>query len=89
MDVLLARHAMEGTRVEAEITSENTAAKRLGMCWVEHFRSHFQSHFPVKVFLVRLHSVCSLRFVVPHAARVFDHIVVFEIAFMDDQAQIT
>ena len=89
MDVLLARHAMEGTRVEAQITSENTAVKRLRMRRVEHFRSHFQSHFPVKVFLVRLHSVCNLRFVVPQAARVFDHFVVFEIAFMDNQAQIT
>ena len=85
----MARHAIEGTRVEAQITSENTAAKRLRMCRVEHFRSHFQSHFPVKVFFVRLHSVCSLRFVVPlHGARVVDHLVVFEIAFMDNQAQI-
>ena len=39
----------------------NTAAKRLRMRQVEHFRSLFQSHFPVKVSRA-LHSVCSLWF---------------------------
>ena len=39
----------------------NTAAKRLRMRQVEHFRSLFQSHFPVKVARA-LHSVCSLWF---------------------------
>ena len=50
---------------------------------VEHFRSLFQSHFPVKVPRA-LHSVVLL-----YAARVFDYFVVIEIAFMDNQAQIT
>ena len=39
----------------------NTAAKRLRMRQVEHFRSLFQSHFPVKVSRA-LHSVCGLWF---------------------------
>ena len=57
---------------------------------VEHFRSLFQSHFPVKVSRA-LHSVCSLcgSVVLLYAARVFDSFVVIEIAFMDNQAQIT
>ena len=38
----------------------------------------FQSHFPVRS-----------KFVLLHAARVFDYFVVIEIAFMDNQAQIT
>ena len=65
----------------------NTAAKRLRMRQVEHFRSLFQSHFPVKVSRA-LHSVCSVWFSC-YAARVFDYFVVIEIAFMDNQAQIT
>ena len=43
----------------------NTAAKRLRMRQVEHFRSLFQSHFPVRSkspARVRIHSVCSLWF---------------------------
>ena len=43
----------------------NTAAKRLRMRQVEHFRSLFQSHFPVRSkspARSRLHSVCSLWF---------------------------
>ena len=43
----------------------NTAAKRLRMRQVEHFRSLFQSHFPVRSkspARFRLHFVCSLRF---------------------------
>ena len=66
----------------------NTAAKRLRMRQVEHFRSFFQSHFPVRSkspARSRLHSVCVLLY----AARVFDYFVVIEIAFMDNQAQIT
>ena len=61
---------------------------------VEHFRSLFQSHFPVrsKSFArARLHSVCAAcgSVVLLHAARVFDYFVVIEIAFMDNQAPIT
>ena len=43
----------------------NTAAKRLRMRQVEHFRSLFQAHFPVRSkspARSRLHSVCSLWF---------------------------
>ena len=43
----------------------NTAAKRLRMRQVEHFRSLFQSHFQVRSkspARARLHSVCSLWF---------------------------
>ena len=43
----------------------NTAAKRLRMRQFEHFRSLFQSHFPVRSkspARSRLHSVCSLWF---------------------------
>ena len=36
----------------------NTAAKRLRMRQVKHFRSHFQSHFPVKVSHAHLASFC-------------------------------
>ena len=75
----------------------NCTAKGLRMRQVEHFRSLFQSHFPVRSkspARSRLHSVCSLRFscshcVQLHATRVFDYFVVIEIAFMDNQAQIT
>ena len=52
---------------------------------VEHFRSLFQSHFTVRSkspARARIHFVCN-------AARVFDYFVVIEIAFMDNQAQIT
>ena len=43
----------------------NTAAKRLRMRQFEHFRSLFQSHFPVRSKSpahARIHSVCSLWF---------------------------
>ena len=58
----------------------NTAAKRLRMRQVEHFRSLFQSHFPVGFILC---AACS-SVVLLHAARVFDYFVVIEIAFMDN-----
>ena len=60
---------------------------------VEDFRSLFQSHFPVRsksparsasFWCAACGSVVLL-----HAARVFDYFVVIEIAFMDNQAQIT
>ena len=57
----------------------NTAAKRLRMRQVEHFRSLFQS----------LSSAACDSVVLLYAARVFDYFVVIEIAFMDNQAQIT
>ena len=59
---------------------------------VEHFRSLFQSHFQVRSpARARLHSVCAAcgSVVLLHAARVFDYFVFIEIAFMDNQAQIT
>ena len=66
----------------------NTAAKRLCLLQVEHFRSLFQSHFPVRSKSpVRCAGCGSV--VLLHAARVFDYFVVIEIAFMDNQAQIT
>ena len=46
-----------------EHLKQNTAAKRLRMRQVEHFRSLFQSHFPVRSkssARALLHSVCSL-----------------------------
>ena len=52
---------------------------------VEHFRSLFQSHFPVR----SKSPARSWSVVLPHAARVFDYFVVIEIVFMDNQAQIT
>ena len=60
---------------------------------VEHFRSLFQSHFPVRFSLPRafgfiLCAACG-SVVLLHAARVFDYFVVIEIGFMDNQAQIT
>ena len=71
----------------------NTAAKRLHMRQVVHFRSLFQSHFPVKSSRHRalgfiLFAACG-SVVLLHPARVFDYFVVIEIAFMDNQAQIT
>ena len=72
------------------------AAKRLRMRQFGHFRSLFQSHFPVRSkspARARIHSfihsfiLCSV--VLLHAARVFDYFVLFEIAFMDNQVQIT
>ena len=44
--------------------TKNTTAKRLRMLRVEHFRSNLRSHFPGKVSRARLHSLCSMRFVV-------------------------
>ena len=72
----------------------NTAAKRLRMRQVEHFRSLFQSHFQVfKSDLPRalgfiLCAACG-SVVLLHVARVFYYFVFIEIAFMDNQAQIT
>ena len=68
----------------------NTAAKRLLMRQIEHFRSLFQSHFSVrsKSPARSLFAACG-SVVLLHAARVFDYFVVIEIAFMDNQAQIT
>ena len=66
----------------------NTAAKRLRMRQVEHFRSLFQSHFPVKVSARFILCAACGSVVLLHAARVFDYFVVIEIAFMDNQAQI-
>ena len=58
---------------------------------VEHFWSLFQSDFPVRsksparfILCVACGSVVLL-----YAARVFDYFVVIEIAFMDNQAQIS
>ena len=57
---------------------------------VEHFWSLFQSDFPVRsksparFILAACGSVVLL-----YAARVFDYFVVIEIAFMDNQAQIS
>ena len=80
-------------REEGKIASGNTAAKRLRMCQVEHFRSLFQSHFPVMQSLPRalgfiLCAACG-SVVLLHAACDFDYFVVIEIAFIDTQAQIT
>ena len=73
----------------------NTAAKRLRMRQVEHFRSLFQSHFPVKIKVILravgfiLCAACG-SVILLLAARVFDYFVVIEIAFMDKPlAQIT
>ena len=71
----------------------NTAAKRLRMRQVEHFRSLFQSHFQSDQSFPRalgfiLCAACG-SVVLLYAARVFDYFVVIEIAFMDNQAQIT
>ena len=76
--------------IRLHTTANNTAAKRLRMRQVEHFRSLFQSHFPVKVSRA-LHSVCSCGSVCCSAlcCSCFDYFVNIEIAFMDNQAQIT
>ena len=66
--------------------STNTAEKRPCMRQVEHFRSLFRSHFPALGFI--LCAACG-SVVLLHAARVFDYFVVIEIAFMDNQVQIT
>ena len=61
----------------------NTVAKRLRMHQVEHFRSLFHSHFPVRSkspASAQLLAACGSVFLL-HAAR--------EIAFMENQAQIT
>ena len=71
----------------------NCTAKGLRMRQVEHFRSLFQSHLPVRSkspSRARLHSVCSLWFSCSASCcSCFDYFVVIEIAFMDNQAQIT
>ena len=71
--------------------TQNTAAKRLRMRQVEHFRSLFQSYFPVRskspfcvLLVVQLFCFMLLVFLT-----VFIIFVVIEIAFMDNQAQIT
>ena len=75
------------------IISATKTAKRLRMRQVEHFRSLFQSHLPVRSkspARVRIHSVCSLWFSSSASCcSCFDYFVVIEIAFMDNQAQIT
>ena len=73
----------------------NTAAKRLGMRQVDHFRSLFQSvcsdqrgqSLPRALGLI-LYAACG-SVVLLHATSVFDYIVVIEIAFMDNQGEIT
>ena len=57
----------------------------------EHFRSLFQSHFPVRSKSPARSRLCAAcgSVVLLYAARVFDYFVVIEIAFMDNQAQIT
>ena len=60
---------------------------------VEHFRSLFQSTLQSDQSLPRafgfiLYAACG-SVVLLHAACVFDYFVVIEIAFMDNQAQIT
>ena len=69
----------------------NTAAKRLRMPQVEHFRSLFQSHFPVRSKSPARFILCAAcgSVVLLYAARVFDYFVVIEIAFMDNQVHIT
>ena len=69
----------------------NTAAKRLRMRQVEHFRSLFRirsDHSLPRALGFILCAACG-SVVLLHAARVFDYFVVIEIAFMDNQAQIT
>ena len=75
----------------------NTAAKHLRMRQVEHFRSLFlfSNTFPFqsdqslpRALGFTLCAACG-SVVLLHAARVFDYFVVIEIAFMDNQAQIT
>ena len=58
---------------------------------VEHFRSLFQSHFPVRSKSPARFILCAAcgSVALLHAACVFDSFVVIEIAFMDNQAQIT
>ena len=77
-----------GTSSGTKGQKSNTAAKRLRMRQIEHFRSLFQSHFPVKVSRA-LHSVCSLWFSCSALCCSCFCFVVIEIAFMDSQAQIT
>ena len=69
----------------------NTAEKRLRMGQVDNFRSLFQAHFPVSLprALGFILCVACGSVVLLHAARVFDYFLVIEIAFMDNQAQIT
>ena len=63
---VLVGRAGRGQRNREEIGAEatdkpavNTAAKRLRMRQVEHFRSLFQSHFPVKVSRALSASFCA------------------------------
>ena len=70
----------------------NTATKRLRMRQVEHFWSLFHTFqsdqsLPRALGFIKCAACGSV--VLLHAARVFDYFVVIEIAFMDNQAQIT
>ena len=61
---------------------------------VEHFRSLFQPHFPVRSKSPArslLHILCAAcgSVVLLRAASIFYYFVVIEIAFLDNQAQIT
>ena len=64
----------------------NTAAKRLRMRQVEHFRSlSVTLSSQIKVSRALSASFCAcVSVVLLHAARVFDYFVVIEIAFMDN-----
>ena len=62
-------------------------AKRLRMRQVEHFRFLFQSDQSL-LHALGFCAACG-SVVLIHAARVFDYFVVIEIAFTDNQAQIT
>ena len=58
----------------------NTAAKRLRMRQVEHFRYLFQLHFPVRSKSpARSRAACGSVFLL-HAARVFDYFVVRDLS---------
>ena len=70
----------------------NTAGKRLRMGQVEHFQSFshtFQSDHSLPRALGFILCAAGGSVVLLHAARVFDYFLVIEIAFMDNQAQIT
>ena len=65
--------------------SARPEASRLRMHHVEHFQS--DQSLPRALGLILCAAYGSV--VLLHAARVFDYFVVIEIAFMDNQAQIT
>ena len=76
---------------ECTAASINTAAKRLRMRQVEYSGLFFSHTFQSDQSLPRALGFCAAcgSVVLLHAARVFDYFVVIEIAFMDNQAQIT